>query len=648
MERKFQLQCESWGSTFDNLMSPYKQEKYYREHFNYTEPQEITIGKTCSLIDHGSERVASNKSHFIYYIQLNKTIKALFQKKTFRDLLESTQAPHDDDTLMDFEDGQLSKNHPIFKDKHNLRVVLYFDDVELCNPLGSKSGTHKLGLFYFTILNIPPMYRSKLPSIFLIAVAYTRDIKKFGIDTVLLPIVNDLNNLSSTGIEVEFDQSKQTIKGGLVAIVADTLAAHQILGLKEGVGFSRQKCRSCMCSFEDMNTKFSEDQFMLRDITTHEIQCQDISETSASTGINRRSVMLDVNDFDIFTGTPQDLMHILLEGCLPYTIREVLQHFIDLKVITLDQINESIQNFDYSYIDMPTKPSLLTKVHLIGSGKLRQSASQMWTLARLLPLFLYSHVNMNDPVWICFQTLLQINSCLFSTSITKQAVALLRLQIAHHLHQFKQCFPNKNIIPKQHYLLHIPSSILQLGPNVQYWTMRFEAKHGYFKKLANIANYKNVAKYMAVRHQKNFCMQLLEDDYLSNDVQHGPVSSVSQLLSDQILHKIPATRIENLMCTTWLTQNGQKYKKDCFVQVGNDNDLPIFGKIISILKSHNSYLFWVECYATCGIEESLNAYVVKSQHKFELANPENILYFEPQSVYVAAQCLVLPIKTNMH
>ena len=38
------------------------------------------------------------------------------------------------------------KSHPLFKDEPlALQVIAYYDDVEVCNPLGSHHGKNKLG-----------------------------------------------------------------------------------------------------------------------------------------------------------------------------------------------------------------------------------------------------------------------------------------------------------------------------------------------------------------------------------------------------------------------------------------------------------------------------------------------------------------------
>ena len=98
-----------------------------------------------------------------------------------------------------------------------VQIFLYFDELELCNPLGSKRSIHKIGAykpcipdnfvldisflcagaFYFTLGNISPKYRSKLKSIQLLALVKNSLIKKYGMNSVLEPIVKDLKALVS-------------------------------------------------------------------------------------------------------------------------------------------------------------------------------------------------------------------------------------------------------------------------------------------------------------------------------------------------------------------------------------------------------------------------------------------------------------------
>ena len=56
--------------------------------------------------------------------------------------------PHtrDDGLLGDFCDTDYFRSHPLFGvDPFALQLLLYFDELEVCNPLGTRANKHKLG-----------------------------------------------------------------------------------------------------------------------------------------------------------------------------------------------------------------------------------------------------------------------------------------------------------------------------------------------------------------------------------------------------------------------------------------------------------------------------------------------------------------------
>ena len=46
-----------------------------------------------------------------------------------------------------------------------------------------------------------------------------------------------------------------TLHGNVLALLADTLAAHDLGGFKVGVGFALRKCRECLATNADIQTK---------------------------------------------------------------------------------------------------------------------------------------------------------------------------------------------------------------------------------------------------------------------------------------------------------------------------------------------------------------------------------------------------------
>jgi hypothetical protein len=85
----------------------------------------------------------------------------------------------------------------------------------------------------------------------------------------------------------------------------------------------------------------------------------------------------------------------------------------------------------------------------------------MWTLARFLPLLIGTLVPENDDHWHLFQKLLQITYIVFSPIVSTNQVAFLQVLIDEHHRTFKTLYPGKPIIPKMHYMVHMPQTIMR-------------------------------------------------------------------------------------------------------------------------------------------------------------------------------------------
>lgn len=85
---------------------------------------------------------------------------------------------------------------------------------------------------------------------------------------------------------------------------------------------------------------------------------------------------------------------------------------------------------------------------------------------------------------------------------TEESIAYLDFKISEHRIRFQEVFPDCELKPKHHFLEHYPYLIRQFGPLVALWTMRFESKHSFFKRVArNIRCFKNVLLSLSERHQ---------------------------------------------------------------------------------------------------------------------------------------------------
>ena len=91
--------------------------------------------------------------------------------------------------------------------------MLYYDELEVCNPLGTKTKRHKLGyfilnhfmtqywvvlgvgIFYYILGNLSPMLRSRLKSIQLFCIGKVSVIVKYGVDAILEPFLLEIKQM---------------------------------------------------------------------------------------------------------------------------------------------------------------------------------------------------------------------------------------------------------------------------------------------------------------------------------------------------------------------------------------------------------------------------------------------------------------------
>lgn len=163
-----------------------------------------------------------------------------------------------------------------------------------------------------------------------------------------------------------------------------------------------------------------------------------------------------------------------------------------------NDIVSQIGLFQYGKCDITSKPAQPKCLGNIAT----QSASQMWTLVRLLPLMIGHFIPRNNSIWEILLLLKDSIDIAMSPVLDQRICPFLQSVISDHHLLFKENFANVRLSPKHHFLTHYADMILRFGPLRSCWCMRFEAKHSYFKQLSlRVGNYKNLCKTLAERHQ---------------------------------------------------------------------------------------------------------------------------------------------------
>ena len=316
---------------FNNTFNPFcdlntnsKWTKYFSEKWGVVEPLEIHLGvrydSKRNKISGAYEQVPVNDTFM--YIPLLKTLEFIFKNEEICYQINKSSAVS---TLyQDFCDGKYYRNHALYsKSKNALQIQVYYDDFETSNPLGSKQGIHKLGCLYFTLRNLPPCLNSSLMNIHLISLFHSQDAKKYGIDKILTPFVEDVKVLESSGMKVSF--AEEPVFGTIAQVTGDNLGLNSILGYVESFS-AHHYCRMCLIDKATAQTVFSESdpRVILRTKLTNEQHYSYLVENpreNSCFGLKRNSILNSLSYFNVSDNFVFDIMHDILEGVAQYEIK---------------------------------------------------------------------------------------------------------------------------------------------------------------------------------------------------------------------------------------------------------------------------------------------------------------------------------------
>ena len=243
-----------------------------------------------------------------------------------QDLVDAIIQPHIPvpNQYSDYRDGKYFKKILIvMHNDHNehipLLIGLYSDDMEVANPLGTSKGEHKITSIYWTVLNVPQYFRSKICQIKLAVLAKREHINQHGLSVVMQPLLNDLKMLERDGLYVESLGCR--MKCAFPFMSNDNLSAHWMANQFES--FSPKIvhfCRTCMISYkrfiEEPETPANSYVWRTPEMRAH--QEEQVRQNPANMqlyGIKGDSVLNnELKTFDITTGLPPDIPHDFLEG----------------------------------------------------------------------------------------------------------------------------------------------------------------------------------------------------------------------------------------------------------------------------------------------------------------------------------------------
>lgn len=325
-----------------------------------------------------------------------------------------------------------------------------------------------------------------------------------------------------------------------------------------------------------------------------------------------------------------------------------LKYFVKKrKWFTYPQLNRRIKQFQFKNTDASSKPCEVNPK----TQKLSGHAIQNWNFLRFLPLIIGDRVqDPQDDVWQLTLQLKDIVDFTCAQSISRSQVAYLDALIQEYMDSRETLFPETNLRPKHHYLRHYPGLMLNFGPLIKVWAMRFESKHSYFKRCARqLKNFKNLPLTLSNQHQ-------LLQAYLTagsvgpQDLQMKDCSPFcSELYSEQINSAVVQFGFTetNAKITADVQYKGITYKRGQFVVTRND-DLVQFGELIQVIvKDDTAVHFLLRLHATEFLPHYRMYSVKNPSEKLQCFHINDLLDAWPLSSYIKDGHQIVPLRHSI-
>jgi hypothetical protein len=445
-----------------------------------------------------------------------------------------------------------------------LAIILYYDGLEVVNGLGHAKGTHKLGCFYWALVNIEQEQRMDLNMIHLHAVCLEKHVTVFGPEATISGHLNDTKDSSSWGFSMRALQrgavtisvpdpssttgeSNRQFCGGMCLLSADTPAACLLCGFKTTHGpFTKSLCRHCYCNqhhptdpklhgpYRQPTTNLPKGwdvgertrKFELRTAVKHKREGAlnaKMSKTDAEKDAMAKGVVtfsshafVRVPYFDIISGCPHDLMHIVIEGVTRIELAALIYMMTRKFNVQWSAILAAIAKTR----EHGCTPPAINTDNMYGGTEANTpqpdctfpgTAHQVleFALCSLLVLEpLIPEEYSDHRAWMSWKLHVEMLTLLMGSSFARNDVVYLDKVIYYWQENFLSIPEYANVWkPKFHWVSHFPQHIIEWGPPRVYWCMRFEANNQVVKALAIASNFKSilntVACGMALRQARN-------------------------------------------------------------------------------------------------------------------------------------------------
>lgn len=620
-------------SIFEGILNKNQQKEYRRQYLCLIEPKPVESGVE---VIHFSSKSGFKEKPFINGYAA-PFLEVLEQVLNCEDVLFGIDNPlkNEDGRYRTVLDGFVYQSHPVvLQHPFALAIIGYGDDLTPGDTLSAKGSRQGIRSFTWTLGNVYPWLRASLRCIFPIAFCKKEFVNN---EDALKDFCDGINKLSSEeGVTFNINGKPRTFHGILLFMVGDTPASANLAGFKESYG-AWSPCRQCLVNKSNIFEEFTEVDSLLRNQELHkqhlaavfpnsdqgeegepmEVVFEETEECnpnpSVRYGVNSRSCFLDVQHFDVCTGFPQDIMHVLGEGgVLDVNIRLLISGCLTRKFL-LSNVNDNLDSLEYGSFKKD-KPAKIKTDHL--SNNLRQTASQMFLLCHLIPFALFGKCA-EDQLKNFIRLLMIVNICL-SPDSTDNCASKLRKLIKVYLNEFKRLYGVEKMTLKFHFLVHLAKQLLMFGPYTQQWAMRFEGFHATLKRLFKILHNSTNLPLSLMERILTRILHAMETSPPGKYLYPGHITRLGSSIQLQYFEwkvavqaAVPGIKDSDcLQSLELLTFYGHTFKHEDIVPLKSSHH-PAFGVIFKMCMFGETPILLCTSLQNVGFEPKLNAYEIK-------------------------------------
>lgn len=607
--------------------------KFIEQEGFYEAPKNIEISNTIGPV------IKGNKSS-MDEIKINETLMPLeHQFQRFFELpgvlkltLDSMKESDDSgDYISSIINSESWKKKVANREGNFIAYNLYFDELQIDNPLGSHSGDHSLSSLYYNFPTLPKLYSSLLKNIF-VAMVYESRNKTCGNGIIFQKLIDGMNFLNLNGLEFTMNDEQIRVHFIMHIVTGDNSGLNMILGFSRSPA-ANFYCRNCSCHRCECQSLSREDESKLRTKLKYEqdlLLDTDNDKRSKLCGIRENSIFNQIESFHVTENYVLDIMHDLFEGVCEYVTSQCLFQLIQTKCTTLSLINSRKESFKYDISDQGNITGLLNIKHL-SEKKINMNAREMWTFCHSLPLMIGDLISEGNLYWKQICLLIEMMDLLLLPKFNDQALTLLSNKIATHHEHYKTLFGNQSLTPKFHNLVHYPTVIKKIGPPKSFWCMRFEAKHRQIKEYTkNINSRINIAKSVGIKCSLNFANRIIENKGLMGSIKSSKFKTRDSIINKFYYHLLPNendTQIQNpneeYNFFSSIEYVGITYKIDAFITKTVSFNSKLF-KIVDIIVMQESVFFVVQEYEVGDFSFHFQSFkVLDSSERYTVSSLED-------------------------